>query len=66
MKTHLRLAAKTITIVAATLVAFVVIGLLWWLAGHPGLTLFEDGSWYIFHRLFINGCYPHAACNIGR
>jgi len=66
MKAHFLLAAKIIGIVAALIVAFVVIGIIWWLVDHPGLHLFEDGSWYIFHRLFISGCYPHAACNIGR
>jgi len=50
----------------ALAVVYSLVGIIWWLTGHIGLTLFEDGSWYIFHRLFWSGCVPHMACNIGR
>jgi hypothetical protein len=43
--------------------ALIIIGaiLIWWANGHPGLEIFEDGS-YLFANGF-GGCLPLAICN---
>jgi len=53
---------EVVPTVVLALAILLALAALWWLAGHPGLTLFEDGSWITPGGL--NGCLPWAICNL--